>query len=93
VEFAGVGASKLNTGQLDLTLRRTLNDIDDLRHLYAHNFAGVADPLYLQWPRHVLSVAVTLSSGAHFSGTNVSLDVPHLRYYCQSVRHLLEKFC
>jgi hypothetical protein len=33
---------------------QTFAELEDLRHLYAHNYAGIADEEYLDRPRHVL---------------------------------------
>ena len=54
-----------------------------MRHLYAHNFAGLAAAKYFERTRHVLhqGVPVTLSSGAEFDGTNLSLRVADLRHF------------
>ena len=49
-----------------------LYELDDLRHLFAHNFAGRADAQYFNaQKRHVLDFGkvVRLSSGATFGGT------------------------
>jgi hypothetical protein len=53
--------------------RRTFAELEDLRHLYAHNYGGVADEKYFKWRRqrrHVLKggVRVELSCGAIFDG-------------------------
>jgi hypothetical protein len=76
-----------------------LAELEDLRHLYAHNYAGEADQEYFGTPavprgRHVLAqgVAQQLASGGHFDGQRVHLDLPHLRTYAQAVRGLLQRF-
>jgi hypothetical protein len=45
-----------------------LKELEDLRHLYAHNYAGEADDEYFSRPRHVLALGVPmqLTSGAEF---------------------------
>src|SRR5262249_25961163 len=53
--------------------RRAFAELEDLRHLYAHNYAGAADEKYFTWrrqQRHVLKrgVRVQLSCGAIFDG-------------------------
>jgi hypothetical protein len=69
-------------------LQPTWWELDDLRHLYAHNFAGVAEASYFarrhtkkQTP-HALQqgVAVGLDSGAYFDGTRVAVTGEHLRF-------------
>jgi hypothetical protein len=53
-------------------------ELEDLRHLYAHNYAGEADEEYLKRCRHVLKpgVRVQLSCGAVFDGRQLSRDTP-----------------
>jgi len=71
----------------------SLGELDDLRHLYAHNFAGDVDETYLKHvKRHVLSRPVMLTCGAYFNGHKVQLDLTHLRAYSGTVRSVLEKF-
>lgn len=72
-----------NTGKLNQAHRPLLQEVEDLRHLYAHNFAGQADALYFGMARHVLHAgqSSTLSSGAVFDGARVTLSVAHLRHY------------
>jgi hypothetical protein len=72
----------------------SLKELEDLRHLYAHNYAGDADEQYFKIrKRHVLNAgAVTqLTCGASFNGHRASLDVPHLRMYAQTVEGLLKR--
>jgi hypothetical protein len=71
---------------------QALDELDDLRNLFAHNFAGDVDAEYLSTPRHILrpNAPIILSSGAHFSGTHVDLKVQHLRYYCACARKVFE---
>ena len=77
----------------------SLAELEDLRHLYAHNYAGEADDEYFgpqadPRRRHVLARGVPsqLTSGGQFDGRRVQLDLPHLRAYAQSVRGLLQRF-
>src|SRR5712671_1216572 len=37
-------------GKLDPADELTLNELDDLRNLFAHNYAGLADPEYFKKP-------------------------------------------
>jgi hypothetical protein len=72
----------------------SVEEIEDLRHLYAHNYAGDADVAYAARPRHVVKrgISSSLTSGGHFDGQRVQLDLPHLRAYAQSVRSVLQRF-
>ena len=78
----------------------SLGEVEDLRHLYAHNYAGEADNGYFldattgkPRSRHILvqGVPCSLTSGGHFDGYRVQLELPHLRAYSQSLRGLLER--
>jgi hypothetical protein len=71
-----------------------LKELEDLRHLYAHNYAGEADDEYFSRPRHVLkrNVALQLSCGAGFDGKRPSLDLRHLREYASTVKCVLKRF-
>ena len=72
----------------------SLAELEDLRHLYAHNYAGDADDEYFRHSRHVLErdVPVQLSCGARFDGRRPWLDLPHLREYSRTVQRVLERF-
>jgi len=76
--------------------QRSLQELEDLRHLYAHNYAGDADDQYfdLRWRRHVLArgVVVPLLSGGRFDGERVHLDLPQLRFYARAARDVLQRF-
>lgn len=70
-------------------------ELDDLRHLFAHNFAGRADARYFAAKkRHVFAFGkvVPLSSGARFDGTYISLAISHLRYYADQAGEILRIF-
>jgi hypothetical protein len=71
---------------------QSLKELEDLRHLYAHNFAGEADDRYFSRPRHVFQqgVSAQLTCGARFKGSLVALDLPHLRYYAAMTKRVLE---
>jgi hypothetical protein len=75
-----------------------LAELEDLRHLYAHNYAGEADDEYFGTTaprrRHVLirGAVVQLTCGGQFDGQRVQLDLPHLRAYARTVRRVLERF-
>ncbi|HUZ91801.1 MAG TPA: hypothetical protein VMU78_07875 [Methylocella sp.] len=73
---------------------QSLKELDDLRHLYAHNYAGEADDEYFRHTRHVLKpdVPVPLTCGATFDGRRLGLDLPHLRAYSRTVIRVLQRF-
>jgi len=73
------------TGKLDASQTLALAELEDMRHLFAHNYAGQADAMYFRRARHILSsgVPMKLSSGATFDGTSLSLNPMHLRYYAE----------
>ena len=80
-----------NTGKLSSSQHALLQEIEDLRHLHAHNFAGQADQLYFGMVRHVLHAGKTntLSSGAVFNGASLSLSVAELRHYAKGARSVV----
>jgi hypothetical protein len=85
-------SSRLTTiGSMSPPDRQTLEELEDLRHLFAHNYAGQADAVYFRRPRHVLSSgkSVTLSSGAAFDGTNLTLNQTHLRRYAEQSQQIV----
>ena len=75
-----------------------LGELEDLRHLYAHNYAGEADNEYFGTAaprrRHVLArgTVVQLTCGGQFDGRRIQLDLPHLRAYANTVRTVLQRF-
>jgi len=71
-----------------------LAELDDFRHLYAHNFAGQLDTTYFNKKRHVLALdtPLQLTCGAQFNGQQLLLDLPHLRFYSTTVQNILERF-
>ena len=70
-----------------------LKELQDLRHLYAHNYAGEADSKYFSRSRHVLQSDKSrqLKSNALFSGNQPHLDLTHLRTYAFTVQGVLER--
>jgi hypothetical protein len=74
---------------------QSLRELEDLRHLYAHNYAGEADDEYFspKHPRHVLKrgVPVQLSCGGEFNASRPSLGLSHLREYCRTVKDVLDR--
>ena len=71
-----------------------LQELDDLRHLYAHNYAGEADTEYGKRRRHVLvrGQATNLRVGARYDGQSISLNLDHLRRYAGVARGVLQQF-
>jgi hypothetical protein len=81
-----------STSKLNAADGRALNELEDVRHLFAHNYAGRADAVYFgAKKRHILSsgVSVSLSSGAIFDGAHISLNATHLRYYAAQSREII----
>ena len=72
---------------------QALQELENLRHLYAHNYAGDADQKYFERKRHVIKFGVVtpLTCDASFNGHKVLLDLPHLRMYAQKVEGLLKR--
>jgi hypothetical protein len=75
---------------------QSLKELDDIRHLYARNYAGEADDKYFdgRHSRYVLQrdVPTTLSCGAQFDGLRLSLNLRHLRWYAHTVQTVLKRF-
>ena len=69
-----------------------LAELEDIPHLFAHNYAGQADAKYFECARHILSsmVQANLSSGATFDGANLSLNAMHLWYYADCSRSIVQ---
>ena len=83
-----------STRKLDLADGRALEELEDLRNLFAHNYAGRADAAYFKArQRHVLAsgVSVSLSSGAFFDGECISLHPAHLRHYADQSRGIIRR--
>jgi hypothetical protein len=72
-----------------------LSELDDLRSLFAHNFAGVADEKYLKDSRRhciKLNQPYLLSCGYQFNGDvdeRITLGLSHLRHYISKAREIL----
>jgi hypothetical protein len=89
----GCVAARFALKVTDVTDRNGLQELEDIRHLYAHNYAGKADQEYFKRrTRHVFrsGVPTTLSCGGTFNGSEVNLDLSHLRSYCALTRRVLE---
>jgi hypothetical protein len=69
-----------------------LEEIEDLRHLFAHSCGGHADTTFLTFgTRHVLTRPGTvLSCGVVFDGHSLSLTGQHLRHYAECARITIE---
>ena len=69
-----------------------LEELEDLRHLYAHNYGGEADDVYFKYKRHVLARGGVplMTCGVPFDGQRAQLDLSHLRHYCGVARSVLE---
>ena len=80
------------TGRISSTQQVVLYELEDLRHLFAHNFAGHADAGYFIRKRHTLvqGQSLTLSCGAMFNGARVELWSGALQHYATSARAILE---
>lgn len=74
-------------------LHAVWEELDDLRHLYAHNFASHADDLYFKRKRHTLAPGKShiFKSGANFDGATdtVHINVDQLRFYCWPARYIV----
>lgn len=70
---------------------RALEELEDFRHLYAHNFAGHVDADYLLRKRHVLTGAqpVALSCGQLFNAPSLTLEPTALKHYAARVSETL----
>jgi hypothetical protein len=70
---------------------QAIAELEDLRHLFAHNFAGVADAAYMIRTRHVIRapLPVTLSCGASVSGDALALPPSALQHYASRVSETL----
>jgi hypothetical protein len=68
-----------------------LEELEDLRHLFAHNFAGQADAGFMGRKRHVLAgqQPIALSCGQSFSGQSLMLEPAALKYYSARVAETL----
>jgi hypothetical protein len=75
---------------------KILAELDDLRSLFAHNFAGIADHKYLSDKRRLslkLDTPYHLSCGYQFNGQQderITLTLSDLKYYITEAREILE---
>ena len=84
-------ANFTQNGKLTQRQVACVEDLEDLRNLFAHNFAGQTDPTYFERERHVLTEGINsaLSSGAKFESGRVTMTVEHLRYYVNLSEEIL----
>ena len=83
------------TGKLSSHDVKVTGEIEDLRNLFAHNFAGHADLVYFKFKkRYALQQgsAMELSSKATFDGECVSLNAAHLHYYAEAASAIVKLF-
>jgi hypothetical protein len=75
-------------------VRAKLAELEDLRHLYAHNYAGETDVEYSARKRHVLvrGTPIQLTVGSYFDGQRIQLGLPQLKSYAEVARAILERF-
>jgi hypothetical protein len=80
------------SGRLSPQLVTPIDEIEDLRQLFAHNLAGLTDQVYWGRSRQILCQGqdFTLSSGARFEAGRVTMQPNHLRYYASRATELLE---
>jgi hypothetical protein len=74
---------------------QSLKELDDIRHLYAHNYAGEADDEYFNHRRRYVlrrGTPTQLTCGAQFDGHRLALDLRHLRWYAHTVQTVLARF-
>jgi hypothetical protein len=81
-------------GHLRGSESQALAELEDLRHLYAHNYAGETDDEYWARKRHVLvrGKPIQLAGGGSFDGQRVLLGLPQLKSYAEVARAILERF-
>lgn len=83
------------SSHLSSKLDQIAKELDDMRNLYAHNFAGVADATYFnrQFRRNCFKdgIPYTLTSGNHFDGQQLTLTLSDLKHYIRHTREILER--
>jgi hypothetical protein len=72
----------------------SIAELEDIRHLYAHNFGGDADAEYFRRKRHVLLSGPQrqMTCGVQFNGRQLPLDMSCLRFYAEKAQKVLEAF-
>ena len=69
-------------------------EIEDIRHLYAHNFGGLADDNYFSNRRRYFlksARSMTLASGADFDGRHLHIEAGNFSWYVQQARAIVER--
>jgi hypothetical protein len=82
-------------GPLPNNLGRIWKELDDMRHLYAHNFAGVADATYFKKRQRNYfqsGIPYNLASGNIFDGHKLILTLDDLKFYIKGARDILNLF-
>jgi hypothetical protein len=72
----------------------SIAELEDIRHLYAHNFGGDADAEYFRRKRHFLSSGAQrqMTCGVQFNGRQLPLDMNCLRFYSEKAQKVLKAF-
>ena len=88
------GSSLINrlSAFLPPELDNSLKELDDMRHLYAHNFAGIADATYFKKRTRNFfksGSSYKLSSGNQFDGHRLILTLHDFEFYIDRVREIL----
>ena len=82
------------SGKLPADSEQIIKELEDMRHLYAHNFAGIADAQYFnpERKRNCFKPNTTyhLKSGACFDGGRLALTSEDLSFYIEHTREILE---
>jgi hypothetical protein len=92
---SGTGWADWLTSSLPSHLADAVRELDDMRHLYAHNFGGVADAKYFQRPRNVFKqkpkcpYRLSSGTGSSFDGQRLTLTRDDLRFYIAKVCAIL----
>jgi hypothetical protein len=71
--------------------RDSIAELEDIRHLYAHNFAGNVDAVYSERCRHVLrfDVPQQMTCGVQFNGQELLLNMSCLKFYSDTAQKVL----
>lgn len=93
---SGTGWADWLTSSLPSHLADAVRELDDMRHLYAHNFGGVADATYFQHrqrnvfkPKPKVPYRLSSGTGSSFDGQRLTLTRDDLRFYIAKIRAIL----
>ena len=92
-QVAGRLVDRLSTA-LPPNLDAVAKELDDIRNLYAHNFACVADATYFNAkPRNCFkaNILYPLTSGNRFDGQQLTLTLNDLKHYILHTREILKR--